>query len=204
MKLCISHFSQPAGWQYGRGARPRMPFVEKPRNYPPANLSGSCVIQVWSLFLPPPPARPPAWFSTSFPTFALLLSSSLELFEFTRVRVSRGDPLPATDVLIGQQPAGSPWGACDRAAGRSKDDAFARHLLINDVSRGRERFEDNGCGRLRDVDVAGRVTLKVWEWWWWWWWLFLGFSFFFFLVSDVDTIICFQILVYYCREFKIV
>ena len=35
------------------------PFVEKPRNYSPANLSGSCVLQVWSLplshsHLPPP------------------------------------------------------------------------------------------------------------------------------------------------------
>lgn len=65
-----SRIFPPAGWQYGRGARPRMPFVEKPRNYPSANLSGSCVIQVWSLppsLAPTHPLLLPPVFSTSFP-----------------------------------------------------------------------------------------------------------------------------------------
>lgn len=90
-----SRIFPPAGWQYGRGARPRMPFVEKPRNYPSANLSGSCVIQVWSL---PPSLAPTHPLLVFQPRFHLAFeprdsSSSSSL-------LARSSP--GTDVLIGQ------------------------------------------------------------------------------------------------------
>lgn len=110
---------------------------------------------VWSkfgLFLPLSlPPTPSSCLLSFQPRFHLAFEPPRFELEFTRARSS-----PGTDVLIGQP-------ACLEAsiiAGRSKDDAFARHLLINDVFRGRGRLEDNGCGRLRDVDVA----VVEWRW----------------------------------------
>lgn len=155
MKLCISHFSSGRLTIRPWRSSPWMPFVEKPRNYPSANLSGSCVIQLWSLppssSRPPTPSPPGLFNLVSHP--ALSLSRSLEF----RVYPLRARSSPGTDVLIGR-PARLEASMIVPRDG-SKDDAFARHLLINDVFRG------GGGGDSKITDVGDYVTSTV-EWRW--------------------------------------
>ena len=119
MKLCISHFSTGRLTIRPWRSSPWMPFVEKPRNYPSANLSGSCVIQVWSL--PPSSSRPP----TPSPPglFNLVSHPALSL---SKLRVSS---LPSPRAILSGDwclnwTAGSPWGKYDRAAGRIQGRCF--------------------------------------------------------------------------------
>lgn len=87
--------------------RPRMPFVEKPRNYPPANLNGSCVLQVWSL----PLSLLLSIRLTTAPVLLIFksLSSRSSLLRYALLRSARVRSLAAifvsfkaVDVLIGR------------------------------------------------------------------------------------------------------
>lgn len=150
-----SRIFPPAGWQYGRGARPRGCHLWKSHAIIRRQIWAAAVWSKFGLFLPLPRAHPPLLLlvsSTSFPT-PLSLSRS---FEF-RVYPLRARSSPGTDVLIGR-PARLEASMIVPRDG-SKDDAFARHLLINDVFRG------GGGGDSKITDVGDYVTSTV-EWRW--------------------------------------